>query len=520
MAKTELNEWTLMFYIGGDNQLSPLMVSELKAIKDAGFQRNTSVLVHFDPNENGAPTRIFDVNGKRKKGATHSIIGDGNDPFVRNLVEDKVDPKNIGTASAALISALDKPYEIDVKEALKLFLGYCRENHRARHYILFLVGHGMVVGNDAFLPDEHPASAISLTELDGIVRRFSDCVKNEDGELELLALHSCSMSAVEVAFQLKGVANYMMATEGLSFVGSWPYRQLLKKTFNAIETAEKRGGVNVPALMNDLYFLSLFNATDFLSAGYSSDLALCRMGAKEVGALTEPIQKLVAALKSGLDDRGTNELILLAHWRSQSYWQESYTDLFDFCRCLAGACDSSSDPQRAISEACGEVMKGIDALVVHSDHFGSKYQYSHGLSIYFPWSRPIENAGNGDAEKGILQRYQQYAFTTEVGGDSWLSFLEAYFDKTQRPSRNDEDGTERTREGNFTSARESFDPLGVLSAGQMLSVGELGKPAPSMGASCTCPSIKNYAEESKDVKGQKKENVTAFSISDGALQAF
>jgi hypothetical protein len=32
------------------------------------------------------------------------------------------------------------------------------------------------------------------------------------------------MSAVEVAYELKGKADYMIASQGLSFVGSWPYR--------------------------------------------------------------------------------------------------------------------------------------------------------------------------------------------------------------------------------------------------------------------------------------------------------
>ena len=63
MAETK--EWTLMFFFAGDNALSPVIVSQLKAIKDAGFQENIDVVVHFDPNEKGTPTRIYDVNRER-----------------------------------------------------------------------------------------------------------------------------------------------------------------------------------------------------------------------------------------------------------------------------------------------------------------------------------------------------------------------------------------------------------------------------------------------------------------------
>ena len=62
-------EWTVMIFFAGDNSLSPLIVSQLKAIKDAGFHQDVDVLVHFDSNEAGVPTRIFDVNRERKEEA-------------------------------------------------------------------------------------------------------------------------------------------------------------------------------------------------------------------------------------------------------------------------------------------------------------------------------------------------------------------------------------------------------------------------------------------------------------------
>ncbi|MDX6694574.1 MAG: hypothetical protein QOF02_2177 [Blastocatellia bacterium] len=558
--KPALKEWTLMFFFAGDNQLSPSMISELKAIKDAGFQLDTNVLAHFDPNEIGAPTRIFDVNQARKRNAKTSRIGDARDPFVRNLNEDNIDPASInstaGVASKRIKKGLKEPDTLDVKQALTLFLGFCRENHPAKHYMLFLIGHGMIVGSDAFLPDDHviaarnpappssktydngeeyasderPVTALSLKQLEEVVRGFSDQVKKEKGEFELLALHSCSMSAIEVAYQLKGTANYMMATEGVSFVGSWPYRQLLKKSFNTIEAAtKKKAQVDVPKLMSDLYFLSLFNGRDFSSAGYSSDLALCLLRKQdEEDPLTKPIQQLVSAMKRGLQagrkslneenrDERVKNLILLAHWKAQSYWMENYTDLFDFCFCLGKSCDTQDDLQAELRVACDDVMREIEKLVVHSENFGRKYQYSHGLSVYFPWSRAVE-----DEDDGILQRYEEeYSFTHEFGEDSWFSFLDKYFDETQRDSHSTEVGLkDETKRPGFAIAREFATPFGSLS--RVKPSPELSgvKPSPEVGIGCSCVSIKNYPDEETPVEfqGRKKRNVGAFSISNGALR--
>jgi hypothetical protein len=512
----EPEQWTVMIYFAGDNPLSPTMISQLKAIKEAGFQLNTKVVVHFDPSEPGAPTRVYDVGRERrqeelKKSLPKSDIGDGRNSFVRNLVEDIVDLKGLsGRAARELVTKLKASEgEIAANTSLQLFLNFCKENFKADHYILFLVGHGMVVGNDAFLPDDFPKSGISLRQLREILESFP--------RLELLGLHSCSMSAVEVAYELKGRADYLMASEGPAFVGSWPYRQLLKKVFNAVETglvpvetgseteeaARKKN--TIPNLIESLYDLSLYNGTDFISAGYSSDLSLCSLAKAE--ALKALIQSLVRALRAGLQDTAASdrieELILLSHLESQSYWQESYTDLYDFCRCLQERCDQKNALQKSIWTAAQGVRDAVEALVVRSEYFGATYQYSHGLSIYFPWSPPLE-----DAKNPIMANYEQYAFTTELKPDSWFAFLNTYFDKTLRDSREKEEGREADKlKPLFLKAASLVTAAtNVPVSGSSVLQGDPTKPDPRVGIECGCGTIKNHPRE--------------FSISQAALAAF
>lgn len=541
------NEWTLMFFLAGDNQLAPLMVAELKAIKAAGFQRNTSVLVHFDPNELGAPTRIFNVNRERKKDATDDNIGDGTDSFVTNMVEDCVTPAELdangGEASMALRVGLEKPDTLSVADSLTNFLGFCRENHRAKHYMLFLIGHGMVVGNDAFLPDENPVAALTLKEMGDILQGFATTVRDEGGAFELLGLHSCSMSSVEVAYQLKGTANFMIASQGLSYMGSWPYRQFLKKTLNTIRRAKEGdaevltsgGKLDVRALARKLFFHVLHNARDFDMAGYSADLSLCSLRSEHVDDLTVPLRALVGLLLEGLDfDEGwaadkkreherVKDLVLLAHLKSQSYWQESYTDLYDFCKCLAEICDPQDARQKDIVTACQGVMEKVARPLVRSLHFGSHYQYSHGLSVYFPWSRPVEVLkDDGKSQvKGTLERYKEYAFTADMGaGQSWLDFLQRYFDRTQRRSRIKEDGLPLEKQDEYEKASRgaTSGPLGNgTPAGSLGPPPPSGKPTVATGVGCSCPTIKNFEEEERVANGKLKR-VKLFSISEELLQ--
>lgn len=586
-------EWTVMFYFASDNALSPLIVSQLKAIKDAGFHEDVDVLVHFDSNEAGVPTRVFDVNSRRKDAARRegrrSMIGDGRDSFVRNLIADEVPPDRIegsaGSHSARLRAALLRERTSNADEALANFLGFCREHHRAKNYMLILCGHGLVVGNDAFLPDENPVSAITLEQLGTTLKKFTDGIKEdkseeapEGGVLQLLALHSCAMSAIEVAYQLRGTAKFMLGSEGISYVGSWPYRQMLKRIFNFVERGKsglrRRGDdradggkegadrKNDPRFLIDrLYFHSLFNAADFMHSGYSLDLCLCNLDSDKFDPLTEAIRPLVRMMRRALGSERGKELILLAHLESQSYWDESYTDLFDFCFCLRKRCyfaldllGEYGDEKKAaeirkeleeLASVCTGVMEQLDRnrsrgrfeerfdkIVVHACHFGSEYQYSHGLSIYFPWSRPLDDdppanvppqlqlrqTEPGRNAHGILTRYEAYAFNRELGkkdeGESWLAFLKSYFRDTEREPRfrelkpegvEDDDAVGFIPPGVFnTFGGQSDNPFPALSN---------DKPSPSTGASCACPSIKNYPTVTVRMGGDRESHVTAATAS-------
>jgi hypothetical protein len=524
-------QWTLMFFFASDNTLSPSTLSQLKAIKAAGPHPKTKAIVYFDPNEKGAPTRVFEIN-KADDGATPPQTTESEAPFVSVLTRDNVSPAEIklkGEKSKEFASSLEKIDSLDAKTALTQFLAFCSEAYPAKHYMLFLVGHGLVVGRDAFLPDDNPDSAITLTTLGDILKTFSEGV-DEGQKLELIGMHSCSMSAVEVVYQLKGFASYMLASQGISFVGSWPYRQMLTSIYEAIDRGE-----DVLKLMKKLHTLCIHYSVDFMYAGYSADLCLSSLDPNRVQKLTTPISTLAKALINGLDDERCRELIVLAHWRSQSYWQETFTDLSDFCLCLRRLCnerprDRQDDNRRQfersydvkrieIMEACTQVIKtlkpanlnGGDGPVECVDFIGPDTQYSYGLSIYFPWSEPLR-----DENDHVLENYGGYIFTDALSksagrnpAGSWLEFLGHYFGKTMREDRLAEELKFKDEEWKYQEdptykqalelARSGFKPATVGFGGSdVIPTGVLeGKVSPpdAGGGGCTCASSKNYSRE-------------------------
>ena len=125
------------------------------------------------------------------------------------------------------------------------------------------------------------------------------------------------------------------------------------------------------------------------------------------------------------------------------------------------------------------------------DFSGPDCQFSHGLSIYFPWAKPVE-----DASEHVIKNYRNYAFVTELPEASWLHFLNAYFEKTKRDSRKigkldaDEQKT-------WTFAAAAYKPFACNSGPTAFTSAALtGKDSPAdAGGAFSYSLIKNYRRE-------------------------
>ena len=544
----ETKEWTLMFYFASDNPLAPTVVSQLKAIKNAGYHPEANVIAQFDPQAVGTPTHIFDVNLMEKlKNPGQSDIGfTANDPYVRKLIEDKLWSDQKNRDGKSLIRDLIKqfladedvahaPYDpptppnngnnekVRPRESLWNFLKFCSDNYPARHYMLFLLGHGLVVGNDIFMFDEHAdGHSMSLLELGQVLNDFKRETDKQKAQFELVSFHSCSVSSLEVAYELQGTANYMLASQGPAFVGSWPYRQILLRVFNDLDKwVKRRKEINIKEMLVKIFYYCLHNSADFMLAGYSFDLCLCNLN--YAADVKKPIEELSDTLIFGLTKPLIRDFILLSHWKSQSYWRESYTDLYDFCFCLSKHCKDyeetageMTETMGAVHKACDEVMGVLmkeaqetdDKFTIRAEFAGPAYQYSHGLSVFFPWAEP-------SSDSPIMEEYQHLKFKET----SWCTFLNRYFVATMRDTHQSQSEFDRLRAPMLVpSAKdhllEDIASLVYNREGQLSNENSLNgdgnrpektHPNDPLGGDCTCPSIKNHPHDTRPRRVRGKQ---------------
>ena len=498
--------------------------------------------------------------------------------------------------------------EQDPRDSLTNFLSFCREAYPARHYLLCILGHGQVVGNDTLLYDAHANEhSLKLTELGQVLRCFSTDVRNdaEPGQVEMILLHSCSMSAMEVAYELKGAANYMLASQGPLYVGNLPYKRILMRLFDALEnrsstedqnevhegqngeqsfvneasepvaeflrsrlTTESaaaldrylqttphsnklvaaivedvkkmqnggneevvENGIDIKEVLRQIFFDCLYSSYDFQLAGYPFDMCLTDL--TKVPETKGPIDTLVNSLINGLNEKNPTrkqirQLILLAHLDAQSFYQEEYVDLYDFCFRLRTRCEErqadldNDDSLHQIYKACKGMMdmleKGDDKFVVRSSFAGAAFQYSHGHSIYFPWKKPEDG-------KIFDEQYPEYRLTRET---KWRDFLNVYFNTTERETRAKEMKNAKLRAEKPQSKEEEFRRkvlalMGRIGDRALAAEGRLQKPgpdhpigrfAPDDSSGCNCPSIKNYPPFTGEIEISKGEVVRIHTDED------
>ena len=351
---------------------------------------------------------------------------------------------------------------------------------RANRYALIISGHSAGFLDKGLFKDETAEKSMSMTYLYDLFSRLTDTKEclienaeklNKDfknhNEPELnaeeykqettvllgqrfsiLGFDSCVMGMLEVAFQFSPFADTVIASEGIVPEAGWTYGKILgclaqdndlptKKVaekfvtgFIESQDAYKIGGVSVDMAAWDFTPETKSNGDIWYPA---------------IDNLIEAVNYLSTVLhecfrKKDLIYRQMERILLQVHWKCQSYMFDQNIDLGDFCELLIKECKSFvKDFKKSLSnddikflqivvDHCKNVLEALKNFVIISGYSGGKYQYSNGVSLFFPWSY--------ETLEVVRKNYEDLWFyknlTTELRKYSWLSFLDLYLGKVCR----------------------------------------------------------------------------------------
>ncbi len=470
--ETEKNEWTILLYMAGDNALAEHMVKALHDIdklrlesffnffggaspaggseepKNADdlaneafrqlpkFLEKVRLLAQFDPSGVGVPTQRFDVTAilramwevkkaqqLRSRLAIQRSIFDFDFSGVSDSVREQIEKTRDSVRADHLWET-----NTGASETLARFIQWSFEAYPVSdHRMLILSGHGSGILHGSLMSDRQPGSAAGSDDgltVPELKRALRDGLKGTGEVFDVIGMDACLMGMGELMVAVKDHAKYYVGAEGFEPLGGWPYRQLLETflPFFGTATAEQVAHTIVDVYID--HYRPLTELTD-----WSVDQAVVRLrrDGKKTGTVEDvrlALENLAKELlpffkeeKPTPQQKTVRDAVVLAHWRAQSYLDEEYVDLWDFCDQLTGELPKGNK-LAVLHKKLNAVKTAVKNSAV-SCHSGPAYQHSHGISIYFPWW-------------GVAVDYSNLAKELSLG--NWVSFLLQYVEKTRRES--------------------------------------------------------------------------------------
>jgi hypothetical protein len=471
--------WTVMVYLAGDNNLTSECLFALTEMKKAMPGDKLNIIAQFDPQDDHLPTQRYEIN---RKGDKTTLFEDIIDEARFNARTGEVEFTN-ESRRARLLAASRKKRTRQVSEifadrrdlstfafleqdtnddtdtgspsTLYNFLSFCIERYQADHYLVVLSGHAGGIETDYLLKDESTKGSLTFNEMRQVFRQLQDDLNGRS--VDILGMDNCLMSMTEICYELRGLVDIVVGCESFSPASGWPYRQILERLRDdcANRKNSNKKSARVKAARGIVEEYVNYYSPYWLSGMSVSQSAL---DITRVEELRQHVDRLAVAMENELNEecvhgrrkkRKSNvpsfkDSLILAHWEAQSYNGERFVDLFDFCNCL-----EQRSPSRLVRKRCREIQRFIeDEFVLKTSYSGAAYQYSYGVSLYFPWAQ-------------IVSTYKNLDFVQDSKGSGWIRFLRTYIRLTRRlPRGMNEDAMRELMGGSFTRTRMGDDRMG------------------------------------------------------------
>jgi X-X-X-Leu-X-X-Gly heptad repeat protein len=339
--------------------------------------------------------------------------------------------------------------------ALTSFVKWSSRKFPSKWRMLILSGHGSGAMGD-FLPDDDARTgqpdSLTIPRLANALKKAkADIAKWNEGRallksggesrlVHVLGMDSCLMGMAEVGHQVKEEVEFLVGSEGFVPNAGWPYARLLM-------ALSKKTGRPPEKMARDTVKDVVGYYHQYVPAGVSFDMSACSL--EELPKVAKAVKRLVAKLNARMGNAHFRDIVIAAHWHCQSYKFEQHSDLWDFCDQLAkGLRRSLLSGRKGIVTACQKVKAAVAAAIQNRKGYcGAEFQHSHGLSVYFPWSR-------SPFEEKALAHYVRLTFPRATGSN-WSSFLATYVRRTRRPEQR-----KRSRNSLFVSRFLRQSPYG------------------------------------------------------------
>jgi Clostripain family len=449
----DIKNWTIMVYMAGDNNLSTDMVyalEQMKMVADGNHgNQGINLFVYFDGLSSDVPTLYCDFS---KSGEPTSSSHEFYPSY--KIIDKLIDVKDEFNENSAAVNNIINFVDWCVKKDQE---NHSTEELKEKKYAFIFSGHTFGFVNKGLFKDAKSDYYMTHAKLKYMFERITSTkeelnrkaavdeeefnsryAKKWDDKrrkerttpilgkpLDLLGFDTCVMSTLEIGCQFRKFAKTMVASEGSIPTAGWNYAEILLKNI--------KGKSKTDSQMLALSFVDEFikQQNKFALADISVDISAWNLG--KMRPLEKSFEELADNLLKCFKNKKTpvyhqmRRLITYAHWQCQTYLLEQHIDLGDFCQLLTKEIDllekeiSATDlsPIFKVRETCQKVIESIRNCIMLTGFSGSDFQFSTGISLFFPWSWVCYLSAADD--------YNKLTFIKEnPAGKKWNKFLIKY----------------------------------------------------------------------------------------------
>ncbi len=351
--RAPVKEWTVLIYVSARNNLGLEAIKDVNEMEAAGSTDKVNVVVEM--------ARI--------------VTAPPFNPF--SSVQEPVPPQADWTGSRRFLIkkdadalAITSPVLAHFPDAdmgdwrhLADFIAWGKANYPARKYLLVVGGHGSgwrgvkpPAGAKGISYDEPSGNHISPEELARAIKA--------GGGVNVYASDACLMQTVEVVYDLKDSAEYVVGSQETTPGSGWNYEVFLK----ALAASPGDSFSAAQAIMKGF--------SEFYGAQKQSvTMSIVRPAmAAELAARMDKFARLVAASPEDM------KLYHEKKWGLRSFDDEDARDLYQLMKLYF---DNSPTP--GVREAAKDVIVFLaEKFVLRNDAVGYKSKDANGISAYFP----------------------------------------------------------------------------------------------------------------------------------------
>lgn len=298
-------------------------------------------------------------------------------------------------------------------ETITRVLTYAEHWFPAEHTLLCLYGHGMACWG-ACTDDTSTGKPLAIVENLLSPPELQAALQTVGGVDALMFTAPCLMSSLEAAYQVRHLADVVVASEELS--GYWLWKDAMPAIVRSIALdpsieAEELGRLAIAEMASALQPL-----IDQLPYVVNQPA----MAATTLAALADLADAVDAFSLTLIDAMAMHSnAVIQARDGAEHFFNGEYADLYDFAnRCLAIP---------GLGESATHVMEAVDAAVIAQTINDVGHPDGHGINIFFPRLAPTTSQLHRQfAFPQSGDKYRDYGLTF-LEDTHWHEFLQAFF---------------------------------------------------------------------------------------------